>query len=71
MTNGIYTVRMTPVTAGARRVVGTTDFEYEASSASDAIRLAIRDCMWNDPTRNFQWKIVGRKEITREECTCG
>lgn len=61
----IYTVRRTPYTAGAKVAAGYSpiDLEYTALSSNDAIQQAIRDCEWQDPGRNFRWRVVGRRQV--------
>lgn len=61
----VYTVRRSPVTAGARVAVGykPSEFEYVASDARQAVNKAIAECEWQNPARNFSWRVVGSKVL--------
>lgn len=64
----VYIVKRVPITAGAKMAAGysAVDFEYFADSAREAVGKAIEGCMWEDPTRNFSWKVSGTRVVEVE-----
>lgn len=63
--DGIYMVAMIPITAGAKRATGRVELEYEAKDAAAALAQAKGECPWADPSRNFAWRVVGRRPAER------
>lgn len=59
----VYTVRRSPYTAAAKTSAGynSVDMEYTANSAAEALEMAIKDCTWQDPTRNFRFHAISSR----------